>query len=322
MRAGRRIVTLVAGVKTVKTVKWLGHRRIDLRAHPRAETVAPVRIIRGAIADNVPHQDLVVSPDHAIFIDGKLICARQLINGATIRQEMDWTAVDYYHVELDNHAILLAEGLPAESYLDTGNAGFFSNAGKPVVLHPDLTDEIDYPSREAGSCAPFVWDEASVRPVWRLLAERAATIGRPVPAYATTSESGLRLLAKGRAINPIYSDKALVIFALPRGVTEVRLASRAQSPTIACPWLEDRRRLGVCVARIVLRGADDFREVPVDHPDLAEGWWAVEHEGSSLRRWTNGKAVLPLSSMNGDVMLEVHLGGEMTYLADNDLRVA
>ena len=57
-----------------------------------------MRIIRGAIADEVPHRDLVVSPDHAIFIDGKLICARQLINGTTIRQETDWTAVDYYHV--------------------------------------------------------------------------------------------------------------------------------------------------------------------------------------------------------------------------------
>ena len=83
--------------------------------------VAPIRIQRDAFADGMPHRDLVVSPDHAIFVDGKLICARQLVNGTTIRQELDWTAVDYYHVELDQHAILLAEGLPAESYLDTGN---------------------------------------------------------------------------------------------------------------------------------------------------------------------------------------------------------
>ena len=107
-----------------------------------------------------------------------LICARQLVNGTTIRQERDWTAVDYYHVELDEHAILLAEGLPAESYLDTGNRGFFANSGAPLVLHPDLTDETDYPTREAGSCAPFVSDEASVQPVWQRLADRAAAIGR------------------------------------------------------------------------------------------------------------------------------------------------
>ena len=158
--------------------------------------MAPIRIERDAFADGMPHRDLMVSPDHAIFVDGKLICARQLVNGTTIRQERDWTAVDYYHVELDQHAILLAEGLPAESYLDTGNSGFFANSGAPLVLHPDLTDETDYPTREAGSCAPFVWDEASVQPVWQRLADRAAAIGRPVSQRATTTDAGLRLLAK------------------------------------------------------------------------------------------------------------------------------
>ncbi|HME20157.1 MAG TPA: Hint domain-containing protein [Acetobacteraceae bacterium] len=316
LRAGRQVMTLVDGEPVARPVKWLGHRRIDLTNHKRPETVAPIRIQRGAFADNMPHRDLVVSPDHAIFVDGKLICARQLVNGTTIRQETGWTAVDYYHVELDQHAILLAEGLPAESYIDTGNSGFFANSGAPLVLHPDLTDESGYPTREAGSCAPFVWDEASVRPVWQRLAERAAAIGRPVPQRETTAEAGLRLLAKGRTVKPIYSDGKLVIFTLPRGASEVRLVSRAQSPTEARPWLEDHRRLGVRVARIVLRGADEVREVPVDHPDLANGWWAVERDGQVISRWTDGEAVLPLPSMHGDAMLEIHLAGAMTYLAE------
>ena len=121
LRPGKRVITLVDGQEVPQTVTWLGHRRINLAGHPRPETAAPIRILRGAFADGMPHRDLVVSPDHAIFVDGKLICARQLVNGTTIRQERDWIAVDYYHVELDQHAILLAEGLPAESYIDTGN---------------------------------------------------------------------------------------------------------------------------------------------------------------------------------------------------------
>jgi hypothetical protein len=312
-------VTLADGQLSAQPVKWIGRRRIDLRAHPRPEMVAPIRILRDAFADGMPHRDLVVSPDHAIFVDGKLICARQLVNGTTIRQERDWTAVDYYHVELDQHAILLAEGLPAESYIDTGNSGFFANSGQPMVLHPDLTDESDYPTREAGSCAPFVWDEASVRPVWQCLADRAAAIGRPVPQHATTTDAGLRLRTNRtgrRTIEPIYSDSNLVIFILPSRAAEVRLLSRAQSPTEARPWLDDRRHLGVRVKRIVLRGADELREIPVDHPDLIRGWWAVERDGQIMSRWTDGEAVVPLPAMQGTVMLEIHLGGSMTYVVD------
>jgi hypothetical protein len=320
LRPGEQVMTLVDGEPVARSVKWLGHRRIDLTNHDRPETVAPIRIQRGAFDNDMPHRDLVVSPDHAIFVDGKLICARQLVNSTTIRQETGWTAVDYYHVELDQHAILLAEGLPAESYIDTGNRGFFANSGAPLVLHPDLTDESGYPTREAGSCAPFVWDEASVRPVWQRLAERAASVGQPVPQRATTTDAGLRLLFKGRSVKPAYGDGNRVIFTLPRGAREVRLVSRAASPTDARPWLEDRRRLGVRVARIVLRGTDEVREVPVDHPDLASGWWAVERHGQTISRWTDGEAVLPLPAVHGDAMLEIHLAGAMTYLVSTEAR--
>ena len=90
--------------------------------------------------------------------------------------------------------------------------------------------------------------------------------------------------------------------------------SRAARPTDASPWLEDRRTLGVRVARIVLRSADDVREVPVDHPELADGWWAVERDGQAMSRWTNGEAVVPLPAMRGDTLLEIHLAGAMTYV--------
>ena len=154
LRPGKQVVTLVDGQEISQTVMWLGHRRIGLAGHPQPETVAPIRIQRDAFADGMPHRDLVVSPDHAIFVDGKLICARQLVNGTTIRQETGWTAVDYYHVELDRHAILIAEGLLAESYIDTGNRGFFANSGVPMVLHPDLTDEFEtiQHARQARAC--------------------------------------------------------------------------------------------------------------------------------------------------------------------------
>jgi hypothetical protein len=319
LRSGKQVITLVDGQEVPKTVVWLGHRRINIARHSQREKVAPVRIRRDAVADGMPHRDLIVSPDHALFVDGKLICARQLANGSTIRQETDWTSVDYYHVELDEHAILLAEGLPAESYLNTGNQGFFANSGGPLVLHPDLTDESDYPTREAGSCAPFVWDEANVRPVWQRLADRAAAVGLPGSQRATTTEPNLHLRDSDGERNhrrPIYADSNLAIFMLPRGAEQVRLFSRAQSPTDARPWLEDRRRLGVRVQRIMLRGANELREIPMDHPGLSKGWWDIERDGQVMSRWTNGDATVPLPAMDGHVMLELHLAGEMIYAVE------
>ena len=182
-----------------------------------------------------------------------------------------------------------------------------------MSLHPDLTDETEYPTREAGSCAPFVSDEDSVRPVWQRLAERAAALGQPAPQFDTTTDPDLHVVAKGRALRPLYGEKGLYIFALPKGATEARLVSRAGSPTDVRPWLEDRRCLGVYVKQIVLRDASNLQEVPVDHPGLSRGWWAVEKNGPALRRWTNGEAVLPLPAFSGPAMLEVCLGGEMTY---------
>ena len=68
--------------------------------------------------------------------------------------------------------------------------------------------------------------------------------------------------------------------------------------------------------RIVLRGADELRDIPVDHPDLTRGWWAVERDGQVMSRWTDGEAVLPLPAMRGPVMLEFHLAGSMSYAVD------
>jgi hypothetical protein len=319
LRAGDSVVTVQGNDRIACAIKWIGRRWIDLLAHPRPEMVEPVRIRRGAFEENMPYRDLLVSPDHGVLVDGKLISTRQLVNGSTIHREIGLTFLEYFHVELYGHAILLAEGLPAESYLNTGNLGFFANSGEPLELHPHLTDETDYPTREAESCAPFVWDEASVRPVWQRLAERAEALGQPAPKPATNTDPGLRIVASGRTLWPLCGDDGHYIFALPKGATEIRLVSRTSAPTDVRPWLDDRRCLGIYVERILLRGASEIREVPLDHPALSRGWWAVEQDGTALRRWTGGNAVLPLPKMGGPMMLEIRASaGGMIYLNDPD----
>ena len=108
---------------SIGRVHWVGHRRIGCTARPDD---APIRIRAGALGGNLPRRDLVVSPDHALFLDGVLVPAGLLVDGVRIVCD-DAERVTYHHVELERHAILLAEGAPAESYLDTGNRARFAN---------------------------------------------------------------------------------------------------------------------------------------------------------------------------------------------------
>ena len=156
-----------------------------------------------------------------------------------------------------------------------------------------------------------------MRPVWQRLANRAAAIGRAMPQRATTTDARLHLQCPdGRTVKPLFNDSNHVVFALPAVGSEVRLVSRAQAPTEARPWLDDQRQLGVRVKRLVLRGIDETRAVAMDHPDLTRGWCAVERDGPTMNRWTDGAAALPLPTMRGHIVLEVHLAGSMTYLVD------
>jgi hypothetical protein len=319
LRIGDLVTTLQGDALVSQPIKWMGWRRIDLAFHPQPEIVSPVRIRRGAFGPDSPHADLLVSPDHAIFVDGMLICARQLVNDATIVREQGLPWVDYFHVELDKHAILLAEGLPTESYLDTGNRGFFANAHETLILHPNLNDESDNPVRQAASCAPFVWDEDRVKPIWDRLADRAARLGQQAPKRAVTTDPELCLVVQGRTHRPLSVADGRYTFVVRKGVDEVRLVSSAALPTDARPWLDDRRRLGVSVERIVLRSGADVREVPVDLPDLQQGWWAVEQSGVASRRWTNGDATLPLPITDSVAVLEIQATqGGMSYLVNPD----
>ena len=117
LSAGDLVATL-AGEN--RPIRWIGHRAIDTAGHPAPESLWPVRVSRGGLDDGVPSRDLFLSPDHALFIDGVLVPVRYLINGTTIVQ-VPARAVTYYHVELDDHDVIMAEGAPAETYFDTGD---------------------------------------------------------------------------------------------------------------------------------------------------------------------------------------------------------
>jgi phospholipase/lecithinase/hemolysin len=137
LRIGARVS--LAGDGTAP-VTWIGHSHVGCARHPRPREVWPIRVGASAFGQGVPGRDLFLSPDHAVFVGGDpasseagiLIPVRYLINGATVAQ-IPCRCVDYFHLELPVHAVILAEGLMTESYLDNGNRSLFDEPSKVPV---------------------------------------------------------------------------------------------------------------------------------------------------------------------------------------------
>ena len=198
IQPGDVLMTFEDGRLVPHTVIWAGVREIDLTRHPKPASVAPIRFLQGALGDGMPHRDLVLSPDHCLFIDGALFPAKLLINGMTIVRDLTPATVSYHHIELDRHAVLIAEGVAAESYLDTGNRAYFSNAGLAMILHPEFEINQHLRCWETDACAPLMVRPEVVKPVWDRFAARALALGFAEPAYATTTDPGIRLMVDGR----------------------------------------------------------------------------------------------------------------------------
>lgn len=285
------VVRTAAG--QLRPIRWLGWRSLDLSPHSNPASVLPILIRKNAFADGIPCRDLRLSPDHAVRIEDVLVPIRLLVNGATILRDTAARSVTYYHIELESHDVLLAESLPAESYLDTGNRAMFENVALPLLPHPDPGN--DQARRVAGSCLPLADDAARVEPLWRRLAERAARMGRSLPlAPEITGNTDLRVVVGDVSLRALRHGPDHHIFVLPPCTRTLQLVSRNAVPSERHPWVEDRRRLGVMIHRITLRGDQRVETFPLDHPSCRAGWWQTERNATDMWRWTNGNAELTL----------------------------
>ncbi|CCD91746.1 hypothetical protein BRAO375_1700017 [Bradyrhizobium sp. ORS 375] len=141
---------------SVATVDWLGVQTISLRFADKLR-VLPIRIKAGALGDNVPARDLLVSPDHAILVEGALIHAGALVNGTSIVREADVpTTFTYYHVEVEDHSLILAENTPAETFVDNIDRLHFDNWAEHEALYPNgkPINELPYPRAKSHRQVP------------------------------------------------------------------------------------------------------------------------------------------------------------------------
>jgi hypothetical protein len=189
---------------------------------------------------------------------------------------------------------VLAEGLAAESFLDTGNRGAFENGGALVQAHPDFALRV----WETASCAPLVVSGPVLAAVRARLRAQAQRLG-----FALTGDPDLRLIVDGQTLRPEI-DGPTFRFVLPGGGRAIRLASRSVLPASVFPDSTDHRRVGIAVASLLVDGA----EIPAGDPRRTGGWYAAE--GSW--QWTDGNAGLACA---GARVLEVTLAVILPYWA-------
>jgi hypothetical protein len=203
--------------------------------------------------------------------------------------------VEYWHVELDRHDILLAEGLPAESYLDCGNRRDFANGGACVTAFPNFL-----PAHWSETCLPLRKDGPPVEGAKASLLARLRDRG-----HELTPEANAHVLADGRAIAPVRLGDARLAFTAPEAAETILLCSDVFSPAHVAPESSDGRELGLCVTRLRIDG----ETLALDSPALRLGWHDHESNGDVGWRWTDGEALLP----SGARRVIVDLGAQGLY---------
>ncbi|WP_323764322.1 Hint domain-containing protein [Marinovum sp.] len=132
LRIGDTIAT--AAGRSV-AVRWIGRQTLARVSSGRR--MQPVRIAAGALGQGLPCADLTVTGDHGLVIDGLVINASALVNGHSI----DWVPlrdlpdqITFYHVETEAHDVILANGTPAETFIDYLGRRAFDNFAEYLGL--------------------------------------------------------------------------------------------------------------------------------------------------------------------------------------------
>jgi len=301
---------ITTGASVPMKIVWAGSSPVNVTgAAAGDEAGAPVRIFKNAFDNGIPAQDLLVTSEHCMLINGQFIPVRMLVNGRSVIYDRSFTQFPVYHIETEKHAILTANGALSESFLNTENYSGFRQAGKIVSLN--IPRKITW----ADAAAPLNVTREFVEPVFHAISLRAEQHGfvLQTPESILTNDTNFHLVTEtGAKIRQIRESDGRVMFMIPAGIERVRLVSNASRPCdVIGPFVDDRRNLGVLAGNVTLceGNATITLTEHLQDPELS-GWNNIEGETA---RWTKGNALLKLGQRPmGSIALmaiDIHAGG-------------
>jgi hypothetical protein len=135
----------------LRPVQWIGRYPIKKSdpSRPWVKDAMPMRIARSALGPGIPNADLYVTGSHAVFIDGVLVPAEALINGATITrfEPSDTDELEYFHIKFETHDVIYAERAPVET---------LRHVDESAVNFAEYFRLYGEPRAEDALCAPLV----------------------------------------------------------------------------------------------------------------------------------------------------------------------
>ena len=195
LRIGDEVITASGGVERIR---WIGRRRYAAAAIAADRARRPVRIAAGAFGAGLPRRDLFLSPQHALLLrdpegEDVLVPAAQLVNGVSVARCDDCRDVTYFHIELTAHDAVLAEGQPAETFVDRNSRATFDNAGEYARLYREAVPAI------MPFCAPRIEGGATLARIRAKIEARAGI--RPGPLQGHLDRADDRMI-EGWAFDP------------------------------------------------------------------------------------------------------------------------